>query len=173
MKHIHGMVMGFVLFILVGQVLAGHPPPSKKFKHADRNHDGRIDRREYRQEKKFEHKQKSIVNTPREVRADKNRNGRIDPYERKHLKKKYHSYYTYHYVYYKSRPTLTYVEKQYDINGDGYLSELELNEMIEDRLTLIQTQGQAKVNTAMERKYDADGDGIISLQEAATMQEAQ
>ena len=54
-------VVFFVCFFFTSYLLA--VPPAKKFKHADRNKDGVVDRKEFKMEKRFEQKQKSQVNT--------------------------------------------------------------------------------------------------------------
>mgnify|MGYP000536628509 CR=1 FL=1 len=51
--------------------------PRAKFKHADKNQDGRISPKEYVSEKRFEHQQKAAVDTPREAQADTNDDGTV------------------------------------------------------------------------------------------------
>jgi hypothetical protein len=104
-----------------------------KFEHADRNDDGKVDRKEMKMERRFEtekrsswHQTKSAVNTP--------------------------------------------VEHKYDANGDGVLEPAEAKQMLQDKHTLISTQGKAKVDSALEARYDTNKDGVIDSSEAGALQ---
>lgn len=157
------------------------------FKRADRNKDGVVDKKEYKLEKKVEAKQelkqRAKVNSWWESRADTNKDGKVDatelaawktlqkeridtdgdgvisPKERRlswrHARSKVNSE----------------LEKKYDANGDGWLETAEVKTMLQDKATLVKTQGKARVDSAIEKEYDADNDGIISTQEAEVMRE--
>ncbi len=130
-----------------------------KFKHADKNKDGVVDKKERVMEKKWEHKQKSKVNTWWEKRADKNADGIISPKERRLSWQHSRSHVN------------TALEQKYDADGNGWLEPEEAKELLRDRHTLIKTNGKAKVDSALEEEYDTDGDGIIDAAEAEALKE--
>ncbi|MGD9015005.1 MAG: hypothetical protein PVI33_03155 [Candidatus Omnitrophota bacterium] len=157
--------------------------PLPRAKHADRNKDGRVDRKERHLEKEREKKQRSQVNTWWESRADVNNDGRVDsqelsawkslesqrldlnndgvisPKERRRC-----------WIYARSRVN-TALEKKYDSNNDGWLQPDEAREFLQDRYALIKTGGKARVDSPIEEEYDTDGDGIIDAQEAEALKE--
>jgi len=173
------MVLALVCFVSVA--LAAKPGSAARFRHADRNKDGVVDKKEIRMEKNWEHKQSSKVNTWWEKRADTNGDGKVDVGELDAWKKLT-----------KERIDLngdgeidakerrlcwrharskvnTAIEQKYDTNGDGWLEPSEVKEMLKDKHELIKTHGKAKVDTATEAEYDTNKDGIIDTKEAELM----
>ena len=155
----------------------------KKFKHADKNKDGTIDRKEWKMEKKWEHKQKTKVNTWWEKRADTNNDGVVDAGELsawKKLKRERIDLNNDGVIDAKERRLCwrnakskvnTAVEQKYDANGDGWLEESEVRQMLRDRHQLVKTKGKAKVDSAIEAEYDINSNGIIDQEEAQAMKE--
>ena len=160
---------------------AAVPAKSERLKHADRNKDGIVDKKERHMEKEWEHKQRSKVNTWWEKRADTNHDGTVDSNELAAWKKLT-----------KERIDLnqdgvidakekrlswrhafarvnTPLEQKYDKNGDGWLEPGEIRELLKDKALLIQTNGKAKVDTPHEAEYDANGDGVLDRGEAKTL----
>ena len=129
-------------------VFAGRSP---KFKHADRNKDGTVDKFEWRQEKKWENKQRQ--------RADRNNDGVVTRKEKRSYWKHTHS------------RVNTALEGKYDSNADGWLQPQEAKEFLQDRYTLIKTKGKAKVDSALEEEYDTDADGILDMKEIEDLRE--
>ena len=72
-----------VLFIMpfVFQPDAFAQKTGPKIKHAYRNRDGVVDKKEMQMEKEWEHRQKTKVNTWWEKRADTNNDGEVDANE--------------------------------------------------------------------------------------------
>jgi Ca2+-binding EF-hand superfamily protein len=168
---------------LVGLVLANPPTPEEKYKHADKNKDGVVDKKEMHMEKQWEQKQRSKVNTRWEKKADTNGDGIVDANEASAWEKlekeqldlnndgiidaKEKRLYWQH-----SRAKVnTAIEKKYDANGDGWLEPAEAKEMLKDKQVLIKTHGKAKVDTALEAEYDTNGDGVIDAKEAEAMKQ--
>ena len=177
-------VVFFVGAVLVGGLIAGNATAEtwqQRMKHADRNKNGKIDRKEMRMEERWEEKQHSQANTWWEKRADTNNDGMvdsgelstwkdleknkldsnndgvIDTYERRKC-----------WMHSRSKVT-TALERTYDANNDGSLDTSEAKEFLRARYALIKSGGQAKVNSAIEEAYDTNNDGIISSSEAAAM----
>ena len=140
------------LFISQLDSLAARGP---KFRHADRNKDGVVDKREFRMEKQWEQKQERLKKTG----ADLNGDGVISPRE-KRLKWRH-----------EHCNVNTPLEKKYDENGDGWLQPQETKEFLKDRYTLIKTNGKAAVDSPIEKEYDTNEDGIIDAQEAEALKE--
>ena len=168
---------------LVGLSLANPPTPADKFKHADKNKDGVVDKKEMHTEKKWEQKQHSNVNTWWEKRADTNGDGKVDASEAaawKKLEKERLDLNNDGVIDAKERRLSwrharsrvnTALEKKYDANGDGWLEPAEVKEMLKDKYTLIKTHGKAKVDTDLEAEYDTNGDGVIDANEAEVMKQ--
>jgi len=168
---------------LVGLVLANPPTPADKFKHADKNKDGVVDKKEMHMEKQWEQKQHSKVNTWWEKRADTNGDGKVDSNELTAWKKLEKEQLDLNNdgiidakekrLYWKNSSTRvnTAVEKKYDTNGNGWLEPAEAKEMLKDKHTLIKTNGQAKVDTDLEAEYDTNGDGVIDANEAGALKQ--
>lgn len=154
-----------------------------KVKHADKNKDGVIDRKELRMEKGWEQKQHSKVNTWWERRADTNNDGIVDNSELsawKTLEKERIDLNSDGIIDAKERRLCwrharsrvnTALENKYDTNGDGWLEPDEVKELLKDRYTLIKTSAQAKVDTEIEAEYDTNNDGIIDANEAKDLKE--
>jgi hypothetical protein len=150
-------VMFFVLAIPF-YVLA-KPPAAVRAQHADRNDDGVVDKKEIKMEKSWELEQKSKVNTGWEKKADLDKDGKVEAAEAnswKHSRAKVN----------------TDVEKKYDANADGWLEQAEVRQMLQDKNTLIKTNGKAKVDSPLEAEYDDNKDGVIDANEAGDLMEA-
>ena len=156
-----------------------------KFRHADKNKDGLVDKTERHMEKKWEEKHKvekeSEVKNWWEKRADINDDGVVDKDESAAWKKIEKERIDLNgdgeicpkerrlcWRHAKSRAN-TATEKKYDANGDGWLEPEEVKEMLKDRQTLIETKGKAKVDSAIEEEYDENGDGVIDGEEAEAL----
>ena len=177
-----------VVAIIVGivyPIYLGHtkPPKDAKTKHADKNKDGVVDKKEWHMEKVWEEKQKSKANTWWEQRADTNKDGIVSDAERNAWKKLEKERIDLNgdgvigpkerrlaWCHAKSRIN-TPLEAQYDDNKDGWLEPAEAQNYLEARYVLIKTDGKAKVNSKLEEEYDADGDGVLSLDEAQDLKE--
>lgn len=167
------------MFLLIGTFLTqARPIPVQRFKHADKNKDGVVDKREAHKERVWEHKQRSRVNTWWESRADTDNDGRVDAQELsawKALEKERIDLNNDGTIDAKERRLCwrharsrvnSAIEKKYDANSDGWLQPQEVKELLKDRYTLIVTDGKAKVGTSIEAEYDTNGDGILDLDEA-------
>jgi len=150
-------VMSF--FICVSPLFA-QVSRQQKFEHADRNDDGKVDRKEMKMEKAWEREEKSKVDKPWEAKADANKDGIVDAQEK-------HAFS----IHDKARVN-TSVEKKYDANADGWLEPAEIREMLKDKQTLIKTSGKAKVDSPIEAEYDANKDGVIDSVEAVALRAA-
>lgn len=154
-----------------------------KFKHADRNKDGVVDRKEMHMEKNWEHNQRYRVNSWWEKRADTNNDGVVDSNELsawKKLEKERIDINNDGVIDAKERRLCwrharsrvnTPLEAEYDKNSDGWLEPDEVKALLQDKHQLIKTSGKAKVDTAIEEEYDKDKDGIIDANEAADLKE--
>ena len=157
------------------------PPPNAKVRHTDRNKDGVVTRREIRAEKRWEHKQKSKVNQPWEYKADADKDGVVEPAEIRLRNRKRADVNNDGVIDAVKRkaywPTWrnkvnTPLEAKYDANNDGYIDWGEAQAMLRDRLTVIDTGGQAIVNTDIERAFDGNNNGVIDATEAAAIRQA-
>jgi len=61
------------------------------------------------------------------------------------------------------------IEKKYDYDGDGFLDDDELKDMLKAKYNEVMMHGSAKVDSQYENKYDMDGEGIITKEGAALM----
>ncbi len=117
-------IIFYAIFLICLSVLVyAEPPKAPKAKHADKNKDGVVDKKEIVMEQKwiYKNKQKYKVNTPIESKYDKNGNGWIDPYESKELLK---DRYVVIMTDGKARVD-TVIEGEYDINKDGVIDREE------------------------------------------------
>ena len=191
-----GVMLGVLFFV---SVACAQPGRAQQFKHADRNKDGMIDRKEWKMEKKWEnkqqersqerakesweHKQRSRVNNWWEKRADTNNDGVVDSNELsawKKLEKERIDLNNDGVIDAKEKRLCwrharskvnTALEQKYDTNSDGWLEPNEAKELLQDKHTLIKTHGKAKVDTEIESEYDANKDGIIDAEEAKSLKE--
>ena len=156
------------------------PPAGKRMQHADKNDDGVVTPREMKAEKNWEHKQQSTVNQPWEARADADGDGKVEPVEARayrlqviDINKDGTITVEERRAYYGSwkRVVNNDAERKYDANGNGSLEWPEAREYLNDRLTIINTDGKAIVNTDIEREFDDNADGVIDKVEAARLKE--
>lgn len=157
------------------------PAKAKRLQHADRNDDGVVTAREMNKEKQWEKHQRSTVNQPWEERADTDGDGKVEPAEARayrlqiiDLNKDGTITVEERRAYYGSwkRVVNTDAERKYDANGNGFLEWPEARKFLEDRLTIINSDGKAIVNTEIEREFDDNGDGVIDPVEAVQIREA-
>ena len=156
---------------------------SKRAKHADKNKDGVVTKKEWQKEKAWERTKKSEVNTRWEEKADTNDDGMVSQRERYEWKEKQEELadinndgvvdnkekrLTWKYARSKVNTSL---EKKYDTDGSGYLEPDEARVMLEDRYAVIQSNGKAVVNTPIEAEYDTDNNGIIDSDEAEELKD--
>lgn len=130
----------FALAVMASPVFGEEPTREEKFKHADRNKDGRVDKKEIHMEKKWEHRheakekrfwwkhKRAKVNTPIEAKYDTNGNGWLEPDEVKEMLKDRYALIKTH----GKAKVDTEIEKGYDTNDDGILDATEAEAMNED-----------------------------------------
>ena len=176
------IIMVLALAVFVSEALA-KPPVEARLKHADKNKDGVVDKKEIHMEKQWEQEQRAKVNNWWERRADTNNDGKVDSNELsswKQLTKERIDLNNDGVIDAKERRLSwrhararvnTALEKKYDANADGWLEPAEVKELLKDRYALIRTKGKAKVDTAIEEDYDTNEDGAIDAQEAEAMKE--
>ncbi len=147
---------------------------------ADENNDGIVQPKEAHKAaiKNNQNTKRAVVDHKWEVQADKDGNGVVSVAERRR--------YNLHVIdknsddkitaaersafWIKRRSKVnTLVEKNYDANADGWIDGSEAQELLRDRLRLINTHGKAKVDTALEAEYDVNQDGIIDKSEAQAL----
>jgi Ca2+-binding EF-hand superfamily protein len=173
-----------VLFLYFSSyALAAQVGKVVKFKHADKNNDGVIDKKEWRMEEKWEHKQHSRVNNWWEKMADTNGDGTVDSNELsawKTLEKERIDLNNDGVIDAKERrlswrharsKVNTELERKYDINSNGWLEPEEIREMLKAKHALIISNGQAKVDSELEAEYDINNDGVIDSKEAEALKE--
>jgi Ca2+-binding EF-hand superfamily protein len=150
-----------VIFLVCAFSLFAEPVTrQQKFEHADRNDDGKVDRKEMKIEKGWEREQRSKVDKPWEIKADANKDGIVDAQEK-------------HAFNIHTRAMVnTPIEKKYDVNSDGWLEPSEIREMLKDKHAIITTQGKAKVDSPIEEAYDTNKDGVIDSSEAIALKAA-
>ena len=153
------LVSGCLVYALA---IAAQPTQAEKFKHADRNKDGVVDKKEMHMEKDWKKQQRSKVNTGWEKKADTNKDGIVDSNELVNWKSS---------IQVRSQVN-TAVEKRYDTNSDGWIDATEAKELLKDKYTIIKTHGKAKVDTQIEAQYDTNGDGVIDANEAEAFKDA-
>ena len=170
-------VVTLLLAVVFGGVLSlpalAGPTSAERLKHADKNKDGTVDAKERHQEKVWEHKQGSKVNTWWENRADTDNDGKVDSNELsvwRTLEKERIDLNNDGVISAKEKRLCwrharsrvnTDLEAKYDTNSDGWLEPSEAQELLKDRYTIIKSQGQAKVDSLLEEEYDANNDGLI------------
>ncbi|MFA6385055.1 MAG: hypothetical protein WCY10_06810 [Candidatus Omnitrophota bacterium] len=120
-KVIAGIMVSFFVIGAANVYAVQKPTKAEKFEHADKNDDGKVDRKEMKMERRFEAKQKSEVNTAVEKRYDANNDGVINPAEAKEmLKDKYTLIST------EGKAKVdSPLEAQYDTNQDGVIDSSE------------------------------------------------
>lgn len=177
----------FIFAVLIlsfsGYVSAAQSGKGPKFKHADKNKDGIVDKNEWRMEHSWESKQRSKVNNWWEKKADTNGDGVVDSNELsawKTLEKERLDLNNDGVIDAKERRLSwrhgrsrvnTELEKKYDKNSNGWLEPEEIREMLKDKYALIKTNGQAKVDSELEEEYDTNNDGVIDSSEAESLKE--
>jgi hypothetical protein len=117
-----------IIFVFTGAVWAEHPGRVAKYKHADKNNDGVVDRKEMKIEKKWEHLQKVKVNTPLEKKYDANGDGIIEPAEAKQMLIDRHALIT---KYGKAKVDSP-IEALYDTDKDGFIDGKEYKAFMEE-----------------------------------------
>ncbi len=164
-------------------VALAKPTPQQKFRHADRNNDGTVDRTERTMERNWELNKRSNVNTKWEEKADTDQDGKVSATEAETWKQEKQAATDLNgdgvidsneklvsFKQARSRVN-TAVETKYDADGDGWISCDEAKQLLQDKYTIIKTDGKAKVDTAVEKAYDTNLDGVIDSSEAAQIKE--
>jgi hypothetical protein len=176
------------LFLLLASIFTcsssfAQGTPAQKAKHADKNKDGIVDKKEIHMEKTWEKKQRSKVNSWWEAAADKNNDGRVDESEVSMWRDKEKKHIDYNKdgvvdakekrtFWKKIKPKVnTPVEAQYDKNNHGWLGPQEAKELLKDKHEVIKTHGKAVVDSSIEEAYDENKDGIIDSKEAEALKE--
>jgi Ca2+-binding EF-hand superfamily protein len=154
-------ILLFAVLTLAPLVSTAVAQPAKivRFKHADRNKDGIVDKKEIHMEKDWEQKQRSKVNTWWEKRADTNGDGVVDNGELsawKELEKQRIDLNNDGVIDAKEKRLCwrharsrvnTPLEKKYDKNSNGWLEPDEVKGLLRDRYELVKTHGKATVDT--------------------------
>lgn len=131
--------MVFLFLSVVSFSVMAKPSLKSRVKHADKNKDGVVDKKEIKLEKKWEHKQrvkarnkwrhkKMKVNNKFEKKYDSDSNGWLNPSETKVMLKAKYSLI-------KSNGKAkvnTAAEEEYDVNEDGILDVSEAKKLKED-----------------------------------------
>ena len=157
------LIVSLVLFIFVPLLLAAQPTSAAKLRHADKNKDGIVDKKEMRMEKQWEKRQEKKEELMQEVKQEKKAdtdNNTVISAKEKRLGWKYA----------RSKVNTPY-EARFDKNGDGWLDAAEAREFLKRRWTIIQTQGRVKADSAIEKAYDTNNDGRIDAEEAKQLKE--
>ncbi|MFC1621274.1 hypothetical protein ACFL2G_03110 [Candidatus Omnitrophota bacterium] len=179
--------MCFVFLIAQPGAYAGRKGKAAKFKHADKNKDGMLNKKEIHMEKKWEERHKvkgqSKVNTWWEKHADTNSDGVVDGDESAAWKKLQRERIDLNgdgtidakekrlcWRHGKSKVN-TAMERKYDINSNGFLEPEEVKAMLKDKHLLVKTNGKAKVDSEIEQGYDTNNNGMIDKNEAKDMAE--
>ncbi len=167
MRKIAWVIIGWLALAVC---VPADPPAAVRKAHADKNKDGVVTPREVKQERRWETKQKSVVNTPWEAKADVNQDGHVGPKEAATARRSLYI----RELSVADRPW----EKKADANADGrvdlkelriyHVSQLDANQ--DGRITVVErraywVQKRSVVNTALEKKYDTNGDGYLSWDE--------
>jgi hypothetical protein len=179
------VILSIILAIVALSLLSlnAQPPQGPGFKHADKNKDGVVDKKEWNIEKREAARYGIRVKNWWQRRADTNGNGIVDNDELAAWKKLEKEHIDLNndgvidakeqrlcWRHARSRVN-TPLEKKYDINSDGWLQPDETRELLKDKHTLIRTQGKAKVDTEVESEYDTNKDGVIDSGEAKVLKE--
>lgn len=176
------IVSGTILAACLVASVAFAGPKAAKFRHADKNKDGKIGPREAAIVKHNAYlRNRSDVDRPWEAEADKNGDNKVDAVELRsfHVAKldkngdgKIDGVERRLYWLDKRAVVNTDVEKKYDADGNGYLSWDEAKEMLKDKLVVISTRGKAIVSNDIEMEFDTNDDGIIDASEAPALRAA-
>jgi len=181
----HRRLLSVSFLVLACVFLVSHAKAGmtkQEFKHADKNKDGTVDKKEYKMKQQQEEKLRK-VNNWWEKRADTNGDGVVSSDELSSWKKLEKEKIDLNgdgtidakeqrmcWAHARSRVN-TDVEKKYDANGDGWLEPSEVKQLLQDKQTLIKTNGKAKVDTQIENEYDTNNDGVIDASEAGALKE--
>lgn len=142
-----GILMVVTLAMAIGDVYGGDQQRkrsqvrrksrvnTKWEKHADKNEDGRVDRKEAKDAKEEYLEKRSEVDRKWEERADRNDDGTIDENELKDWRN------------FKKRKVNNSIEKKYDADGDGFISKEEAKTMYENRKEWLEENRKAKEAT--------------------------
>jgi hypothetical protein len=172
-----------IIAVFSASSLMAGPAKAQKAMHADKNKDGRVDKKEMRMEKKWEHGQRAKVNTWWEKKADTNGDGTMSQEERdawKKLEKERIDLNNDGVIDAKERRLCwrhgrskvnTKIERQFDANGDGWFQPEEVKAMLKAKSELVKTKGKAKVDSDIEKEYDEDSNGVIDAKEAANLKQ--
>lgn len=145
------MVRYFVIFCMFVFCLFVIPAESQmaRFKHADRNKDGRVDRKEKVMENRWE-------NAHQHGDANTGGKGVYSAGEKPET---------------PAAKVDTSLEKKFDSNGDGWMNAYENNELLKYKYRMVQANGRTRVETDAEKLYDTNNDGYINIEEAEVMKE--
>lgn len=158
-----------------------------KFRHANKNKDSVVDKKEWRMENKWERRKKkqktSGGNTWWEKRADTNADGAVDSSELaawKKIQKERIDLNGDGEISAKERRLCwrhaknkvnTRTERRYDVNGNGWLETEEVKTMLRERHKQVKRKGKVKVDSTVEEEYDSNNDGVIDEDESKDIAE--
>jgi len=164
-------IVAVSLFFLVSVAEAGQK--DAKFKHADKNKDGAIDKKEMHMEKDWENKKKEKAKKIFKE-ADANKDGVVDEAEINNWK--------------PSKKANSWWKKKADTNNDGVVSEEEVaawKKLCNEKMDLngdgkidekekrkCWRHAKSKVNTKVEKQFDANQDGWLDESEVKAMLKA-
>jgi len=117
-----------VLLCSIALPVSARPSRKAQRKHADKNKDGVVTKKEWKMEKKWEQKKRSKVNTALEKKYDADADGYLEPSERiQMLEDKYRLIQTN-----GQAKVDTAIEESYDTNSDGIIDVKEAQQLKED-----------------------------------------
>jgi len=126
--------LAMVCFVGVATLGLAQPSKEARYEHADRNDDGRVDKKEMRIEKDWERQQEhaqtqlSKVNTKVEQKYDSNADGRLDAQEARQLMQD-----KYALIITDGKAKVdTSLEEKYDLDKDGIISQQEAEAIKQD-----------------------------------------
>ncbi len=180
------LILCLLMSGLTGEAMAVPPRPRRVVntpaeRRMDKNRDGIVQRKEVAVAKSRGVVQKpAAVNRPWEKVADRNHDGHVSRQElRVYTRTKLDAngdgvvVYSERMVYWERRWAVSSdAEKQYDLNGDGYLSWPEALAMLKAKHAQIMRTGQAPVETDLELEFDINSDGILDRVEAPALARA-
>ncbi len=165
MKKAMVLLLGLIFIATVAE--AG---PKEKFKHADKNKDGSIDKKEMHMEKDWEHKKKEKAKDIFKE-ADINKDGMVSESEINNWK--------------PTKNANSWWKKRADTNNDGVVSEEEVaawKKLCREKMDLngdgkidpkerrkCWRHAKSKANTVIEKKYDSNKDGWLQESEVKEM----
>ncbi|MBN3040402.1 MAG: hypothetical protein JW867_04680 [Candidatus Omnitrophica bacterium] len=122
------IVFSFLVIAFFAFPLMAKPPKPLNLRHADKNKDGVVTKKEIHMEKKWEKHQHSKVNSKLEAKYDSDGNGWLGPAEAKEMLKDRYSL-----IQTEGKAKVdSPIEAEYDINHDGIIDKEEAEDLKEE-----------------------------------------